>query len=161
MSTIHAYTNDQNILDQVHSDLRRARAAATSIIPTTTGAAKAVTIVIPALKGRIDGMAYRVPTITGSVTDLTASLATKTSAGEINEAFKSAAAGEMSGVLEVSDEPLVSADYIGQPASCTLDSLSTVVVGDGFIKVVGWYDNEWGYSSRTADLANFIVAKGL
>ena len=161
MSTIHAYTNDQNILDQVHSDLRRARAAATSIIPTTTGAAKAVTIVIPALKGRIDGMAYRVPTITGSVTDLTASLATKVSAGEINEAFKSAASGEMNGVLEVSDEPLVSADYIGQPASCTLDALSTVVVGDSFIKVVGWYDNEWGYSSRTADLANFIVARGL
>lgn len=161
MSTIHAYTNDQRILDQVHSDLRRARAAANSIIPTTTGAAKAVTLVIPELEGRIDGMAYRVPVITGSVTDLTCKLERKASAGEINEAFKTAAANGLKGYLGVSDEPLVSVDYIGNPNSCTIDALSTAAVGDGFMKVVGWYDNEWGYSSRTADLADFMVSKGL
>ncbi len=161
MSTIHAYTNDQRILDQVHSDLRRARAAANSIIPTTTGAAKAVTLVIPDLKGRIDGMAYRVPVITGSVTDLTCKLEKSASPGEINEAFKTAAANGLKGYLGVSDEPLVSVDYIGNPNSCTIDSLATAAVGDGFIKVVGWYDNEWGYSSRTADLADFMAAKGL
>ena len=161
MSTIHAYTNDQKILDQVHSDLRRARAAANSIIPTTTGAAKAVTLVIPELKGRIDGMAYRVPVITGSVTDLTCKLEKDASAGEINEAFKAAAANGLKGVLGVSEEPLVSVDYIGNPNSCTIDALSTAAVGDGFVKVVGWYDNEWGYSSRTADLANFMAEKGL
>ena len=161
MSTIHAYTNDQKILDQVHSDLRRARAAANSIIPTTTGAAKAVTLVIPELTGRIDGMAYRVPVITGSVTDLTCKLERNASAGEINEAFKTAAANGLKGILGVSDEPLVSVDYIGKPNSCTIDALSTAAVGDGFIKVVGWYDNEWGYSSRTADLASFMAEKGL
>jgi glyceraldehyde 3-phosphate dehydrogenase len=161
MSTIHAYTNDQRILDQVHSDLRRARSAANSIIPTTTGAAKAVTLVIPELKGRIDGMAYRVPVIDGSVTDLTCKLEKQASAEEINEAFKAAAAGSLKGILGVSDEPLVSVDYIGNPNSCTIDALSTAAVGDGFVKVVGWYDNEWGYSSRTADLANFIAGKGL
>ncbi len=161
MSTIHAYTNDQRILDQVHSDLRRARAAANSIIPTTTGAAKAVTQVIPELTGRIDGMAYRVPVITGSVTDLTCKLERTASAGEINEAFKTASANGLKGVLGVSDEPLVSVDYIGNPNSCTIDALSTAAVGDGFVKVVGWYDNEWGYSSRTADLANFMAEKGL
>ncbi len=161
MSTIHAYTNDQSILDQVHSDLRRARAAANSIIPTTTGAAKAVTLVIPELAGRIDGMAYRVPVITGSVTDLTASLSKSASVDDVNEAFKSASSsGAMKDVLGYSDEPLVSVDYIGNPNSCTIDGLSTAVTGDGFVKVVGWYDNEWGYSSRTADLANFIAAKG-
>ena len=161
MSTIHAYTNDQRILDQVHEDLRRARTAANSIIPTTTGAAKAVTLVIPELKGRIDGMAYRVPVITGSVTDLTCKLNRSASAGEINEAFKTAAANGLKGILGVSEEPLVSVDYIGNPNSCTIDALSTVAVGNGFVKVVGWYDNEWGYSSRTADLANFMAAKGL
>ena len=161
MSTIHAYTNDQRILDQVHSDLRRARAAANSIIPTTTGAAKAVTLVIPELKGRIDGMAYRVPVITGSVTDLTCKLNRSASAGEINEAFKTASANGLKGILGVSDEPLVSVDYIGNPNSCTIDALSTVAVGAGFVKVVGWYDNEWGYSSRTADLAAFMAGKGL
>jgi glyceraldehyde 3-phosphate dehydrogenase len=161
MSTIHAYTNDQRILDQVHSDLRRARAAATSITPTTTGAAKAVTLVIPDLKGKIDGMAYRVPVITGSVTDLTCRLTKKASAGEINEAFKTAAKNGLKGILGVSDEPLVSVDYIGNPNSCTIDALSTAIVGDGFVKVVGWYDNEWGYSSRTADLADFMAKKGL
>jgi glyceraldehyde 3-phosphate dehydrogenase len=161
MSTIHAYTNDQSILDQVHEDLRRARAAANSIIPTTTGAAKAVTLVIPDLKGRIDGMAYRVPVITGSVTDLTCKLNRSASAGEINEAFKTASANGLKGILGVSDEPLVSVDYIGNPNSCTIDAPSTSAVGDGFVKVVGWYDNEWGYSSRTADLADFMVGKGL
>ena len=161
MSTIHAYTNDQRILDQVHSDLRRARSAANSIIPTTTGAAKAVTLVIPELKGRIDGMAYRVPVIDGSVTDLTCKLEKNATAEEINEAFKAAASGGLKGILGVSDEPLVSVDYIGNPNSCTIDALSTAAVGDGFVKVVGWYDNEWGYSSRTADLANFIAGKGL
>jgi glyceraldehyde 3-phosphate dehydrogenase len=161
MSTIHAYTNDQRILDQVHSDLRRARAAGISIIPTTTGAAKAVTLVIPELKGRIDGMAYRVPVITGSVTDLTCRLTRKASIGEVNEAFKTAANNGLKGILGVSDEPLVSVDYIGNPNSCTIDALSTAIVGDGFVKVVGWYDNEWGYSSRTADLADFMAKKGL
>ena len=161
MSTIHAYTNDQSILDQVHSDLRRSRAAANSIIPTTTGAAKAVTLVIPELAGRIDGMAYRVPVITGSVTDLTASLSKPASADDVNDAFRSVADGAMNGILGYSDEPLVSVDYIGNPNSCTIDGLSTALTGDGFVKVVGWYDNEWGYSSRTADLANFIAAKGV
>ena len=161
MSTIHAYTNDQRILDQVHSDLRRARAAANSIIPTSTGAARAVTVVIPALKGRIDGMAYRVPVISGSVTDLTCRLSKKASVNEINEAYESAAANGLKGILGVSDEPLVSVDYIGNPNSCTIDALSTAVVGDDFVKVVGWYDNEWGYSSRTADLAAFMADKGI
>ena len=161
MSTIHAYTNDQSILDQVHSDLRRSRAAANSIIPTTTGAAKAVTLVIPELAGRIDGMAYRVPVITGSVTDLTASLSKSASVDDVNEAFRSASSGAMKDVLGYSEEPLVSVDYIGNPNSCTIDGLSTAVTGDGFVKIVGWYDNEWGYSSRTADLANFIAAKGV
>ena len=161
MSTIHAYTNDQRILDQVHEDLRRARAAATSIIPTTTGAARAVTLVIPELKGKIDGMAYRVPVTTGSVTDLTATLQRKASAAEINEAFRTAAAGPLKGILGVSEEPLVSVDYIGNPNSCTIDALSTASLDGGFVKVVGWYDNEWGYSCRTADLAAFMAKRGL
>lgn len=167
MSTIHAYTNDQHILDQFHKDARRARAAATSIIPTTTGAAKAVTLVIPELEGRIDGMAYRVPVITGSVTDLTARLAKPASKDEINDAFRAAQSGSLKGILEVSEEPLVSVDYIGNPNSCTIDALSTAVVSDGssggegsFVKVVGWYDNEWGYSCRTADIAA-VVAESL
>ncbi|MDG0867472.1 type I glyceraldehyde-3-phosphate dehydrogenase [Candidatus Lucifugimonas marina] len=162
MSTIHAYTNDQNILDQMHSDLRRSRAAANSIIPTTTGAAKAVTIVIPELAGKVDGMAYRVPVITGSVTDLTVKLTKDASLADVNEAFRQASMADgLHGILGYSDEPLVSVDYIGNPNSCTIDSLATSAVGDGFVKVVGWYDNEWGYSSRTADLANFMVEKGL
>ena len=164
MSTIHAYTNDQNILDQVHSDLRRARAAANSIIPTTTGAAKAVTLAIPELTGKIDGMAYRVPVITGSVTDLTARLSKAVTADEVNDAFRASESGDLNGVMHVSDEPLVSSDYIGDPHSCTIDALSTAVVTDDgsdsgtFIKVVGWYDNEWGYSSRTADVTALIAA---
>lgn len=164
MSTIHAYTNDQAILDQVHSDLRRARAAANSIIPTTTGAAKAVTLAIPELTGKIDGMAYRVPVIAGSVTDLTARLSKSVTADEVNDAFRASEGGDLSGVLHVSDEPLVSSDYIGDPHSCTIDALSTAVVSDSgtdsgtFVKVVGWYDNEWGYSSRTADVTALIAA---
>ena len=164
MSTIHAYTNDQNILDQVHSDFRRARAAANSIIPTTTGAAKAVTLAIPELTGKIDGMAYRVPVITGSVTDLTARLSKSVTADEVNDAFRRSEDGPLNGVIHVSDEPLVSADYIGDPHSCTIDALSTAVVAEDdsnsgtFVKVVGWYDNEWGYSSRTADVAALIAA---
>jgi len=162
MSTIHAYTNDQKILDQNHDDLRRSRAAANSIIPTTTGAAKAVTLVIPELKGKIDGMAYRVPVITGSVTDLTVKLTKNASLADVNEAYREASMkGSLHHILGYSDEPLVSVDYIGNPNSCTIDSLATSAVGDGFVKVVGWYDNEWGYSSRTADLANFMVEKGI
>ena len=159
MSTIHAYTNDQKILDQVHDDLPRA--AANSIIPTTTGAAKAVTLVIPELEGKIDGMAYRVPVITGSVTDLTVKLESDASLNEVNEAYREASMKSLHGILGYSDEPLVSVDYIGNPNSATIDSLATSAVGAGFIKVVGWYDNEWGYSSRTADLANFMVEKGI
>ena len=164
MSTIHAYTNDQNILDQVHSDLRRARAAANSIIPTTTGAAKAVTLAIPELRGKIDGMAYRVPVITGSVTDLTVQLSSPVTTDEVNDAFRASEDGELNGVIHVSDEPLVSSDYIGDEHSCTIDALSTAVVADDgseagtFVKVVGWYDNEWGYSSRTADVTALIAA---
>jgi glyceraldehyde 3-phosphate dehydrogenase len=162
MSTIHAYTNDQKILDKNHEDLRRARAAANSIIPTTTGAAKAVTLVIPELEGKIDGMAYRVPVITGSVTDLTVKLEGKASREDVNEAYRQASMSDgLHGILGYSDEPLVSVDYIGNSNSCTIDSLATSAVGEGFVKVVGWYDNEWGYSSRTADLANFMVEKGI
>ena len=165
MSTIHSYTNDQRILDQVHEDLRRARAAANSIIPTTTGAARAVTLAIPELKGKIDGMAYRVPTITGSVTDLTARLTKAVEVDTLNQAFRDAAARNLHGILAVNDEPLVSADYIGDDHSCTIDALSTSVVannsnGSGtFVKVVGWYDNEWGYSSRTADVTKMVASK--
>ena len=164
MSTIHAYTNDQNILDQVHSDLRRARAAANSIIPTTTGAAKAVTLAIPELTGKIDGMAYRVPVITGSVTDLTVRLSKPATAEEVNDAYRASQEGDLNGIIHVSDEPLVSSDYIGDPHSCTIDALSTAVVTDDgsdagtFVKVVGWYDNEWGYSSRTADVTALIAS---
>ena len=162
MSTIHAYTNDQKILDKNHEDLRRARAAANSIIPTTTGAAKAVTLVIPELEGKIDGMAYRVPVITGSVTDFTVKLESKASLADVNEAYRQASMSDgLHGILGYSDEPLVSVDYIGNSNSCTIDSLATSAVDDGFVKVVGWYDNEWGYSSRTADLANFMVEKDI
>ncbi|MFP6679863.1 MAG: type I glyceraldehyde-3-phosphate dehydrogenase [Dehalococcoidia bacterium] len=162
MSTIHAYTTDQNIQDGVHNDLRRARAAAVSIIPTTTGAARAVTVVIPELKGKIDGMAYRVPTPSVSVTDLTATLETSASAEDVNEAYKQASLnGSLHGLLGYSMEPLVSIDYKGNPNSVTIDALSTSSINDNMVKVVGWYDNEWGYSCRTADLAGFVAEKGL
>jgi len=162
MSTIHSYTNDQNILDGVHGDLRRARTAAGSIIPTTTGAARAVTVVIPDLKGKIDGMAYRVPTPSVSVTDLTATLEKSATAEDVNEAYKQASMGDaLHGLLGYSVEPLVSIDYKGNPNSVTIDALSTSSINDKMVKVVGWYDNEWGYSCRTADLTAFVAAKGV
>ena len=161
MTTIHSYTNDQKILDQVHEDLRRARAAAMNIIPTTTGAAKAVGVVLPDLNGKIDGMAFRVPTSTVSVTDFVATLDRKASAGEINEVYQDASSNSMAGVLAYSDEPLVSSDYNRDPHSCIIDGLSTMSMGGNLVKVVGWYDNEWGYSCRTADLAAFLAEKGL
>ncbi len=162
MTTVHAYTNDQKILDLPHSDLRRARAAAISIIPTTTGAAKAVSLVIPDLKGKVDGYALRVPTSTVSVVDHTAQLATPCTTDELRQAFRDAAAGPMKGILAAVDEPLVSIDFKGDPHSSSVDLPFTSVLGkekSDFIKVVTWYDNEWGYSVRTADLANMMASK--
>jgi glyceraldehyde 3-phosphate dehydrogenase len=161
MTTIHAYTNDQVILDTVHKDLRRARAAALNIIPTTTGAARAVTVVMPALKGKLDGMAFRVPTSTVSVCDFVATLEKQTTKEEINQAFKDAASEPLRGILEYIEEPLVSIDFKGNPASSIVDGLATMVVGDNMVKVLAWYDNEWGYACRTADLCSYIVQKGL
>ncbi len=161
MSTIHSYTNDQRVLDQVHEDLRRARAAAMNIIPTTTGAARAVGVVLPDLNGKIHGMAFRVPTATVSVTDFVATLKKSASVEEINEAYKEAAANSLKGILDYSDEPLVSSDFKGNPHSAIIDGLSTMSMGGNLVKVVGWYDNEWGYSCRTADLAAFLVDKGV
>ena len=162
MTTVHAYTNDQKILDLPHSDLRRARAAAMSIIPTTTGAAKAVSLVIPDLKGKIDGYALRVPTSTVSVVDLTAELEGSCTTDELRQAFRDAAAGPMKGILAAIDEPLVSIDFKGDPHSSSVDLPFTSVLGKekgNFVKVVTWYDNEWGYSVRTADLANIMASK--
>ncbi|MCX7682228.1 MAG: type I glyceraldehyde-3-phosphate dehydrogenase [Anaerolineae bacterium] len=162
MTTIHAYTNDQRILDLPHSDLRRARAAALNIIPTTTGAAKAVALVIPELKGKFDGYALRVPVPTVSVVDFTAQLETPTTTEELRQAFRDAAAGPLKGILAAVDEPLVSIDFKGDPHSSIVDLPFTSVLGkdkSDFIKVVAWYDNEWGYSVRTADLANLIASK--
>ncbi|MCX6022976.1 MAG: type I glyceraldehyde-3-phosphate dehydrogenase [Chloroflexi bacterium] len=161
MSTIHSYTNDQRILDQVHSDLRRARAAALSIIPTTTGAARAVTLVMPELQGKIHGMAYRVPTPTVSVTDFVADVSRKVTVEEINDAFRKAAAGPLKGILDITDEELVSIDFKGNPHSCIVDGATTMVIDGTMIKVVGWYDNEWGYSCRVGDLAAMMAKKGL
>jgi len=161
MTTIHSYTGDQNILDKVHEDLRRARSAAMNIIPTTTGAAKAVGVVLPELNGKIHGMAFRVPTSTGSVTDFVANLSKGASEKDINDAYQEAASGSLSGILQYTDEPLVSSDFIGNPHSSIIDGLSTMSLQDDMVKVVGWYDNEWGYSSRTADLAAFLVDAGL
>ncbi|GHO74970.1 glyceraldehyde-3-phosphate dehydrogenase [Ktedonobacter sp. SOSP1-85] len=160
MNTIHSYTNDQRILDQVHKDLRRARAAAANIIPTTTGAARALALVIPELKGRFDGMSLRVPTITVSVVDFVATTQKPLSKEAVNNAFKEAAAGALKGILDYTDEPLVSSDFRGNPHSSIIDGESTMVLGDNMVKVVSWYDNEWGYSCRVADLANFIGQKG-
>ena len=162
MTTIHAYTNDQKILDLPHSDLRRARAAAMSIIPTTTGAAKAISLVIPDLKGKFDGYALRVPVSTVSVVDLTAQIETACTTDELRQAFRDAAAGPMKGILQAVDEPLVSIDYKGDPHSSSVDLPFTSVLGKekgDFIKVVAWYDNEWGYSVRTADLAALMASK--
>jgi glyceraldehyde 3-phosphate dehydrogenase len=162
MTTIHAYTNDQKILDMPHSDLRRARAAAMNIIPTTTGAAKALKLVIPDLAGKFDGYALRVPTSTVSIVDFTAQLETPTTTAELRQAFRDAAAGPMKGILAAVDEPLVSIDFKGDAHSSSVDLPFTMVLGadkSDFVKVVAWYDNEWGYSVRTADLANFIASK--
>jgi glyceraldehyde 3-phosphate dehydrogenase len=161
MTTIHSYTNDQSVLDLPHKDLRRARAAAENIIPSTTGAAKAVSLVLPELKGLLNGMSFRVPTPNVSVTDLVAELKVNVTVDEVNAALKEAADGPLKGILFYSDEPLVSSDYNGDPASSTIDSLCTMVVGDNMVKVVSWYDNEWGYSNRVVDLAAFIAKKGL
>jgi glyceraldehyde 3-phosphate dehydrogenase len=161
MTTIHSYTNDQSVLDVPHKDLRRARAAAENIIPSSTGAAKAISLVIPELKGKLNGMAMRVPTPNVSVTDLVAELKVNVTVDEVNNAFKEAAAGSLKGILNYSVEPLVSSDYNGDPASSTIDALSTMVVGDNMVKVISWYDNEWGYSSRVVDLVEFIAKKGL
>ncbi|MCH7998811.1 MAG: type I glyceraldehyde-3-phosphate dehydrogenase [Chloroflexi bacterium] len=161
MTTIHAYTNDQVILDTVHTDLRRARSAALNIIPTTTGAARAVTIVIPELKGRLDGMAFRVPTPTVSVCDFVATLQNPTTVEAVNEAFRDAASESLRGILEYCDEPLVSSDFKGNPASSIFDSLSTLVMDGTLVKAISWYDNEWGYACRTGDLCAFLADKGL
>jgi glyceraldehyde 3-phosphate dehydrogenase len=161
MTTIHAYTNDQRILDTVHKDLRRARAAALNMIPTTTGAARAVTQVIPDLKGRLDGMAIRVPTPTVSVVDFVAIMERGVTKEMVNEAFRDAASESMRGILGYTDEPLVSIDFKGDPRSSIVDGLSTMTIGDNMIKVLAWYDNEWGYACRTADLCAFLLQKGL
>ncbi|NNF58167.1 MAG: type I glyceraldehyde-3-phosphate dehydrogenase [Rhodothermaceae bacterium] len=157
MTTIHAYTADQRIQDAPHSDLRRARAAAVSIIPTSTGAAKAVGLVLPHLAGRLNGFALRVPVPDGSLTDFTAVVEGTPSVEEVNAAFQQAAAGPMQGILEYSEEPLVSTDIIHNPHSCIFDSLSTMVDGN-VVKIVGWYDNEWGYASRTVDLVKKLMS---
>jgi glyceraldehyde 3-phosphate dehydrogenase len=156
MTTIHSYTNDQKILDAPHKDLRRARAAAVAQIPTTTGAAKAVGLVLPELKGKIDGIAIRVPTPNVSIVDLVAVLKTKAAAEEVNAAFVKASKGELKGILSYTDEPLVSVDFMSNPNSAIVDGLSTKVIGDNLIKVLAWYDNEWGYSCRLVDLIKYI-----
>ncbi|HXW46514.1 MAG TPA: type I glyceraldehyde-3-phosphate dehydrogenase [Streptosporangiaceae bacterium] len=157
MTTIHAYTNDQVILDFPHKDLRRARAAAQNIIPTTTGAAKATSLVLPELKGKLDGLAMRVPVMDGSVTDLVVQLEREAGIEEVNAAYRAAADGALKGILHYTSDPIVSSDIVGTPYSCTFDSLLTMASGDQ-VKVIGWYDNEWGYSSRLADLAALVGA---
>lgn len=161
MTTVHAYTNDQQILDLPHKDLRRARAAAESIIPTTTGAAAAVGKVLPELNGKLNGMAMRVPTPNVSVVDLVAELDKNVTVDEVNSALKAAAEGPLKGILGYSDEPLVSVDYNGNPHSSVIDALSTMVLEDNMVKVVSWYDNEWGYSNRCVDLAAYMGKQGL
>jgi glyceraldehyde 3-phosphate dehydrogenase len=159
MVTIHSYTNDQSILDLPHKDLRRARAAAISMIPTTTGAAKATSLVIPELKGKIDGIAVRVPTPDVSFTDLAVVVDKPVTVEQVNGAFRKAADGELKGILKYTEEELVSVDYIGNPHSCILDAKSTNVVDGLLVKVSGWYDNEWGYASRCVDLLRFVGAR--
>ena len=161
MTTIHAYTNDQRILDVFHADLRRARAAAVNIIPTTTGAARTTTVVMPELKGKLHGLAIRVPTSIVSLVDLVADLDRKVTVEEVNDVFRMAAEGELKGIVEYCDEPLVSMDFKGNPASAIFDALSTMVVDANLVKVLAWYDNEWGYSCRLADLCSYIADKGL
>ncbi len=159
MNTIHSYTNDQRILDVAHKDPRRARAAGQNIIPTTTGAAKALALVIPDLKGKFDGFSLRVPTPTVSVVDFTAEVSRPTTVEEINDAFRAAEAGPMAGILGVSDDPLVSSDFRGDSRSSIIDSPSTMVLGGTMVKVISWYDNEWGYSCRVADLIGHVAAR--
>ncbi len=159
MNTIHSYTNDQRVLDIAHSDPRRARSAGQNIIPTSTGAAKALALVIPDLKGKFDGFSLRVPTATVSVVDFTADVSRATSVEELNAAFKAAEAGPMKGILGVSDDPLVSSDFRGDSRSSIIDSQCTMVLGGTMVKIVSWYDNEWGYSSRVADLVGFVAAR--
>jgi glyceraldehyde 3-phosphate dehydrogenase (phosphorylating) len=161
MTTVHSYTNDQVILDYPHKDLRRARAAALNIIPTTTGAARALGLVLPELKGKFDGFALRVPTPTVSVIDLVVETEKPATVEDVNGALMKASENELADILEFSDEPLVSMDFKGNPHSSIVDGLSTMVVGDNLVKVIAWYDNEWGYACRVADLTNFIAEKGL
>lgn len=161
MTTIHSYTNDQKILDLPHKDLRRARAAAVSMIPTTTGAAKAVALVLPQLKGKLNGMAMRVPTSAVSVVDIVFEVKKNTTKEEVNEALKKAAEGSMKGILGFCDEPLVSVDFKQDSRSSVIDSLSTMVMDGNMVKVLSWYDNEWGYSNRAIDLIEYVIAKGL
>ncbi|CAK7285560.1 MULTISPECIES: type I glyceraldehyde-3-phosphate dehydrogenase [Streptomyces] len=156
MTTVHAYTNDQRILDFPHKDLRRARAAAENIIPTTTGAAKATALVLPQLKGKLDGLAMRVPVPTGSVTDLVVELSREVTKEEVNAAFQKASEGELKGLLDYTEDPIVSSDIVNAPASCTFDSSLTMVQEGKNVKVIGWYDNEWGYSNRLVDLTVFV-----
>jgi glyceraldehyde 3-phosphate dehydrogenase len=158
MTTIHAYTQDQNLQDAPHSDLRRARAAAINVVPTSTGAAKAIGLVLPELQGKLDGYALRVPVPTGSATDLTARVGRETSVEEVNAAFKAAADGPLKGILTYTADPIVSSDIVGDPASCIFDSGLTKVITDQ-VKVVGWYDNEWGYSNRLVDLTVLVASK--
>ena len=160
MTTIHSYTNDQKILDMAHKDLRRARSAAINIIPTSTGAARACGLVIPELQGKVHGMAMRVPTPTGSATDLVADLGRKVSVEEVNQAFKEAAMEPLKDILEYTEEPIVSSDIVSNPHSVILDGLSTIVMDGAMVKVLGWYDNEWGYSCRTSDLIAFMAERG-
>ena len=161
MTTIHSYTNDQKLLDLPHKDMRRARAAALSMIPTSTGAAVAVTTVLPELKGRLDGISVRVPTPNVSLTDLTAVLEKDTTVADVNDALKSAANGSLKGILEYSEAPLVSADFRGNPSSSIIDAPFTKVVSNNVVKVLSWYDNEWGFSCRVKDLIHYIAEKGL
>ncbi len=161
MTTVHAYTNDQQILDLPHKDLRRARAAALSMIPTTTGAAKAVSLVLPQLKGKLDGLAVRVPTPNVSLVDLVVTTEKETSVAAVNAALKAAANGPLKGILEFCELPLVSKDFNGNPASSIVDAMTTTVIGGNMVKVMSWYDNEWGYSNRVVDLVTFLVKKGL
>ncbi len=161
MTTAHSYTNDQRILDQQHKDLRRARSAALSIIPTSTGAARVVGEVIPELKGKLNGIALRVPTPTVSICDFVADVKRNVTASEVNQAFKKAAEGNLKGIVEYTEEELVSVDFRGNPASCIFDAESTMVIDGNMVKVLSWYDNEWGYSCRLVDLTVYIISRGL
>ncbi len=159
MNTIHSYTNDQNLLDLPHKDLRRARAAAINMVPTSTGAAKAIGLVIPELAGKLNGVSIRVPTPTGSITDLTVVTKKKVTKEEVNAAFEKAAKGPMKGILGFETRPLVLKDFVGDPRSCIIDADLTQVIGDNLVKAFGWYDNEWGYSNRIVELAEYIGGK--